>query len=109
ARLNLGALSRSDRRGGGVAGDHGYPRLNPAVGVSSQPLPTVGGYAGYSESMRVPTPLELTCASETDPCRLPNGFISDPPLAAVGARTFEAGARGRWGRTPPRPGCRRRR
>jgi hypothetical protein len=46
--------------------------------------------------MRVPTPLELTCASETDPCRLPNGFISDPPLAPVVARTFEAGVRGRW-------------
>jgi outer membrane receptor protein involved in Fe transport len=58
----------------------------------------IGGYAGYSESMRVPTPLELTCASETDPCRLPNGFISDPPLAAVVARTFEAGVRGRWRR-----------
>jgi outer membrane receptor protein involved in Fe transport len=46
----------------------------------------------------VPTPLELTCASETDPCRLPNGFISDPPLAPVVARTFEVGVRGRWKR-----------
>jgi len=98
ARFNLSSLSLTDLRGGSLSGDHDYHRLNPAVGVSYQPRPFVGGYAGYSESMRVPTPLELTCASETDPCRLPNGFISDPPLAPVVARTFEAGVRGRWKR-----------
>jgi len=98
ARFNLSSQSLTDRRGGALSGDHDYHRLNPAVGVSYQPRPSVGGYAGYSESMRVPTPLELTCASATDPCRLPNGFISDPALAPVVARTFEAGARGRWKR-----------
>jgi len=98
ARFNLSSLSLTDLRGGSLSGDHDYHRLSPAVGVSYQPRPFVGGYAGYSESMRVPTPLELTCASETDPCRLPNGFISDPPLAPVVARTFEAGVRGRWKR-----------
>src|SRR5262249_29184932 len=52
------------------------------------------GYAGYSQSSRAPTPIELTCASPTDPCRLPNAFVADPPLAEVVARTFEAGVRG---------------
>jgi outer membrane receptor protein involved in Fe transport len=98
ARFNLSTLSLEDRLGGALGGDHSFHRLNPALGVSYQPLTVVGGYAGYSESMRVPTPLELTCASETDPCRLPNGFISDPPLAPVVARTFELGVRGRWKR-----------
>jgi iron complex outermembrane recepter protein len=97
-RFNLSTLSLQDRRGVALTGDHQFHRLNPAVGVSYQPLAVVGAYAGYSESTRVPTPLELTCASETDPCRLPNGFISDPPLAAVVARTFEVGVRGRWKR-----------
>jgi len=97
-RFNVSALSLVDRRGGALGGDHEFHRANPAVGVSYQPRAVVGGYAGYSESMRVPTPLELTCASPTDPCRLPNGFISDPALAPVVARTFEAGVRGRWKR-----------
>ncbi len=98
ARFNVSTQTLEDRLGGALGGDHSYHRLNPALGISYQPLPVVGGYAGYSESMRVPTPLELTCASETDPCRLPNGFISDPPLAPVVARTFEVGVRGRWKR-----------
>jgi iron complex outermembrane recepter protein len=98
ARFNVSTQSLEDRLGGALGGDHSYHRLNPALGISYQPLPVVGGYAGYSESTRVPTPLELTCASETDPCRLPNGFISDPPLAPVVARTFEVGVRGRWKR-----------
>jgi len=99
ARFNLSTQSLTDRRGGALSGDHSYHRLNPAVGASYQPRGYVGVYAGYSESMRVPTPLELTCASETDPCRLPNGFISDPPLAPVVARTIETGVRGRWRRS----------
>jgi len=97
-RFNVSSLSLTDRLGGALGGDHAFHRLNPAVGVSYQPRPAIGGYAGYSESMRVPTPLELTCASETDPCRLPNGFVSDPPLSPVVARTFELGVRGRWKR-----------
>ncbi len=97
-RFNVSALTLEDQLGGALGGDHTFNRLNPALGVSYQPRAVVGAYAGYSESTRVPTPLELTCASETDPCRLPNGFISDPPLAAVVARTFELGVRGRWKR-----------
>jgi outer membrane receptor protein involved in Fe transport len=94
ARFNVAALSLDDRLGGALGGDHQLHRLNPAAGLSWQPLPALGGYAGYSESARAPTPIELTCASETDPCRLPNGFVADPPLAQVVARTFEAGVRG---------------
>jgi outer membrane receptor protein involved in Fe transport len=41
----------------------------------------------------VPTPVELTCADPDDPCRLPNAFVSDPPLHQVTAATWEAGVR----------------
>jgi iron complex outermembrane recepter protein len=76
-------------------GDHIFERFNPAVGV------TVGGealtfYASYSEASRAPSPVELTCADEDDPCRLPNAFLADPPLEQVVARTLEAGVRGDW-------------
>ena len=97
-RFNDSAQSLQDQLGGDLSGDNHYHRLNPAVGLSYQPRPEFGVYGSYSESARAPTPMELTCASPTDPCRLPNEFVADPPLAQVVARTFEAGVRGHLGR-----------
>jgi iron complex outermembrane recepter protein len=94
ARFNRSQLSLEDRLGDDLTGDHSFHRLNPAAGLSYQPRRWLGGYASYSESNRTPTPVELTCASPTDPCRLPNAFVSDPPLAQVVARTVELGLRG---------------
>ncbi len=94
ARFDHSTLSLRDRLGGALGGDHGYSRLNPAAGVSYQPRPQIGVYGSYSESARSPTPMELTCSSPTSPCRLPDEFVSDPPLAQVVARTLEAGVRG---------------
>jgi iron complex outermembrane recepter protein len=93
-RFNLTQLSLDDRIGGELSGDHSFHRINPAAGISYQPRRWLGGYASYSESNRAPTAVELTCASPTDPCRLPNAFLSDPPLAQVVARTVEVGVRG---------------
>ncbi|HEY4188217.1 MAG TPA: TonB-dependent receptor [Polyangia bacterium] len=100
-RFNYTSLSLRDQLGDDLTGDHSFHRFNPSAGVSYQPLPVFGVYGNYGESARAPTPIELTCASPTDPCRLPNAFVADPPLAQVVARTFEAGTRGRWkaGRT----------
>jgi outer membrane receptor protein involved in Fe transport len=47
--------------------------------------------------MRAPSPIELTCADANAPCKLPNVFLSDPPLQKVVSHTVEAGARGRFG------------
>jgi len=94
ARLNLSSLSLRDQLGGDLTGDHSFQRINPAGGLSYQPRAWLGGYFGYSESSRSPTAIELTCANPTDPCRLPNAFVSDPPLEQVVARTFELGVRG---------------
>jgi outer membrane receptor protein involved in Fe transport len=71
-------------------------------------------YGSYSESSRVPTPIELACneyifdlmaanalAAGEDPddieyeCRLPNAFLADPPLEQVVTWSFEFGARGK--------------
>jgi len=38
--------------------------------------------------------MELSCADPDDPCKLPNAFLADPPLAMVVAKTWEAGFRG---------------
>jgi outer membrane receptor protein involved in Fe transport len=76
-------------------GDHTFQRFNPAIGLTfgTEPLTF---YFGYSEANRTPSPVELTCADEDDPCRLPNAFLADPPLEQVVAKTFEAGVRGDW-------------
>jgi iron complex outermembrane recepter protein len=93
ARFNLTSLSLV---GDDVTGDHSFHHINPALGASYQPRPWLGVFAGFSESNRAPTAIELTCASPDDPCRLPNAFVADPPLSQVVAHTFELGARGTY-------------
>ncbi len=92
-RYNRTHVVLEDQLGDDLDGDHTFQRFNPAVGF------TMGReafrfYAGYSEANRAPSPVELTCADEDDPCRLPNAFLADPPLEQVVAKTFEAGVRG---------------
>ena len=77
-----------------LEGRHRFSRLNPGLGASWRARPELTLYGAYSEGMRAPTPMELTCADPGAPCRLPNAFLSDPPLRAVVARTAELGARG---------------
>ncbi len=94
-------------------GDHTFRRFNPSTGITYRPNQGVNLYAGYSESSRAPTPIELACnegvfevarnaaiARGDDPddvnfeCRLPNAFLADPPLDQVVAKSYEAGFRG---------------
>ena len=95
-RLNVTSLSLEDQLGDELTGDHSFHHLNPAIGASYQPRPWFGAFAGFSESNRAPTAIELTCASPDDPCRLPNAFLADPPLSQVVAHTFEVGVRGTY-------------
>ncbi len=74
-------------------GEHSFFRLNPAVGVAYSPQRGETWYANYSEGMRAPTPMELTCADPAAPCQLPNIFLADPPLKKVVSQTFEGGLR----------------
>ncbi|HVR61524.1 MAG TPA: TonB-dependent receptor [Polyangia bacterium] len=97
-RLNLTSLSLADQLGDELTGDHSFHHINPAAGLSYQPLPWLGAYFGFSESNRAPTAIELTCASPDDPCRLPNAFLADPELSQVVSHTFETGVRGGYHR-----------
>jgi outer membrane receptor protein involved in Fe transport len=78
-------------------GRHSFSRFNPAAGLTYQFNPGFNFYGGYSESTRAPTPVELTCADEDAPCKLPNQFLADPPLKQVVAKTWEGGFRGTFG------------
>lgn len=75
---------------GSLDGNHKFHRFNPAVGLSYQLNKEFTAKLSYSESSRVPSPAELSCADEDDPCKLPNGFVADPPLEQVIAKTVEA-------------------
>ena len=76
-------------------GAHRYQRFNPRIGFNYNPNDALGFFGGYSQSMRAPTSIELSCADPNSPCSLPTGFNGDPNLKAVTAHTFELGARGR--------------
>jgi outer membrane receptor protein involved in Fe transport len=97
ARYDAARVVIEDRSGADAAlnGTHTFARLDPALGVTFHPGEAWTAYARYSEGMRAPTPIELTCADPSVPCKLPNQFLADPPLAKVVASTFELGARGR--------------
>ena len=93
ARVNWTDVRLRDQIGTALTGDHAFRSVNPAGGVTWQAREWLNLYAGYTQSSRVPTPVELTCADPEDPCRLPNAFVSDPPLDQIVARTWEAGVR----------------
>ena len=94
-RHNLANVKIEDQIGTALNGDHTFVRFNPAVGINFKPAASLTAYAAYNEGMRAPTPIELTCADPAAPCKLPNNFLSDPPLKMVVARTVEVGARGK--------------
>ncbi len=116
ARFNDTRIRLRDRSGERpeLDGNHRFIRLNPALGITWNPADAFTLFAQYSESHRVPTPIELACnegiferaqafalARGEDPeaiefeCRLPNAFLADPPLDAVVTKGGEVGVRAR--------------
>jgi len=95
-RYNDSRIQIRDRLGTSLNGTHSFARFNPAVGLVVQSAKTSSVFARYAESSRAPTAAELTCADPEEPCRVPNAFISDPPLAQAVARSLEGGARGHF-------------
>jgi outer membrane receptor protein involved in Fe transport len=75
---------------GSLNGEHVFHRFNPAISVNYQLNQEYTVKLSYSESSRTPSPAELSCADEEDPCKLPNAFVADPPLEQVVAKTTEA-------------------
>ena len=83
---------------GSLTGSATYSRFNPAVGLTYSFVPELNVYAGYNEGNRAPSIIEMGCSDPNSPCNLPNSMAGDPPtLKQVVAKTFEGGARGRFG------------
>ncbi len=101
-RYNLARVAIRDQSGEApqLDGDHRFSRFSPALGLNFNPTPQLTTYATYNEGMRAPTAIELTCADPEAPCKLPNSFLSDPPLKKVVSKTFEAGRARQAGRAP---------
>ncbi len=97
-RYNHTSIQLQDQTGMApeLNGSHSFNRVNPAAGISYQPLAGLTLFGNYSESARAPTAVELACADKDEPCNLPNAFLADPPLEQVVAKTAELGLR--WSR-----------
>lgn len=95
-RFNDSQITIFDRLGTSLNGDHSFSRFNPAVGMVYQTSDTLSLVGRYTEANRAPTAAELSCADPKEPCRVPNAFVSDPPLEQAVARSVESGARGRF-------------
>ena len=94
ARFNFAGISLEGTNDALLSGYSDYFHLNPTAGLTYKITPDVNFYAGYAMTNRTPTPLELGCASATDPCIIDNFLSSDPPLKQVVGQTFELGFRG---------------
>jgi outer membrane receptor protein involved in Fe transport len=93
-RFNFAQLDLDDQLGGALTSQNHYDRFDPVIGATFKITPDAIAYAGYSESNRAPTPLELGCANPDQPCIIDSFLVSDPPLKQVVSRTVEAGLRG---------------
>jgi outer membrane receptor protein involved in Fe transport len=93
-RFNTANVRLEDQIGTALNGDETFNRFNPIIGGTYKITPGLTAYAGYSESNRAPTPLELGCADPAHPCIVAAFLVSDPPLKQVVSRTIEAGLRG---------------
>jgi iron complex outermembrane recepter protein len=93
ARFNWFDLRLREPDVAALNADHRFSRLNPGFGLSYAPSAGTTLYASYAEQNRAPTAAELSCADPEAPCRLPNAFLSDPPLEQVVTRSVELGAR----------------
>jgi len=83
-------IDMQDHFGTELTGKHKFDRFNPAAGLTYSFRPEINFYGGYSESSRVPTRMELSCADPDAPCKLLNAFIADSPLEQVVAKSWEA-------------------
>ncbi len=104
-RVNVIDIGTRDNTGSApeLNADNDFSHVSPQAGLTYKLGGGITAYAGYSQSNRAPTPLELDCANRFKPCLLENSLVSDPPLKQVVADNYEAGLRGvesdpAWGR-----------
>ena len=75
ARFNVASINLEGTNDALLSGNSVYFHINPTVGLTYKLTPDINFYAGYAMTNRTPTPLELGCASPTDPCIIDN-FLS---------------------------------
>jgi outer membrane receptor protein involved in Fe transport len=93
-RFNHANIELQDLLGSSLNGSDTFNHFNPIIGGTYKITPGLTAYAGFSESNRAPTPLELGCADPAHPCIIAAFLVSDPPLKQVVSQTLEAGFRG---------------
>ena len=93
-RFNQARLDIIDRLGTSLDGAHTFSRFNASGGAVFEMTDRTSVFGRYAESSRSPTAAELSCADPDEPCRVPNAFVSDPPLEQAVARSVEGGVRG---------------
>ena len=96
-RYNRTRINILDNLGTSLNGNHAFSRFNPAIGAVFNATNALDIWVRYSVANRAPTAAELSCADPLEPCRVPNAFVSDPPLEQAVAKSAEAGFRGEVG------------
>ena len=99
-RYNYATIELKDQFGTALNGDHRFMRFNPALGLTWNPRPVLTVYGAYNEGMRIPTPVELSCADPTRRARYPTRSPPTRRCKRSSRRTWEAGARGRLSTIP---------
>jgi len=95
-RYNVADLSIRDLTGNDpfLNADSKFRRFNPMAGATYTFVPGLTLYGSYSEANRAPTPAELACSDENNPCLIESFLTADPPLKQVISKTAEIGLRG---------------
>ena len=91
ARYNDLEIQLRDRTGlePRLNGTHDFRRVDGSGGVAYAFSDWLQASYRFGQASRAPSAVELACADPGAPCRLPNAFVSDPPLDEVVSRTHE--------------------
>lgn len=90
ARAKIDMVDGIEEGEGSLNGNHQFTHFSPSITIHYSEG-DVSWYGMLGESTRTPSPAELSCADPEDPCKLPNGFVADPPLDQVVTDTLEVG------------------
>ncbi|WP_170110167.1 TonB-dependent receptor [Flavilitoribacter nigricans] len=88
---NHSSLILRDQLGTALNGDHRFSNFSGALTAYYLAGNNWMFHGAVNTSTRNPTAVEVSCADPDAPCRLPNAFLSDPPLETVRAVTTQAG------------------
>jgi iron complex outermembrane receptor protein len=75
------------------SGTNDFNELSGVFGLDAEVADRAFLFASYGRGFRAPVILEITCSDPEDPCPLPFELGADPPIDAVRADSWQAGAR----------------